>query len=486
MDMCKACDKFIDLLEASIEDLSRVGHIDMSAIIHEMALRVKKEGIPRRDQWNGIPIVGLLDSLGVQTDKLYVLGMVEGDIPRQEGDNPFFIKNKDYSLALNHHFMEEWLKLGENVIFATSTHAESGEEQNRSSFLEDINLKIIDDEITGRREELLLYQDKKIRQGESVLIERHHEILDGKREKFSGDVGEKETAFELSVTQVDTLLACPMKFYFDRVIKCSPLDEDEVLYWSSKRGNVIHKTFEIFIGKKGYSLEMEAALDLMRDCLDKALDEEKIDKDNPLEMDHFRYYSKNFELGSPKNCLVKNLDLIDKKYSEYTDIQSEKAFNSLQFGHPELNINLRGRIDKVMINKDEAKLIASDFKTGSITANYLSKMLLSQLYLYLKYCEREYPNYELKALYELLKDPKTTRLQEYVLDDGEFKQGRNSFVIREFEEHLGDLFSQIADGKYYITEKAFKDACKNCAYEGLCRKDTRLKEGAWKSGNVDS
>lgn len=478
VDMCKACDKFLDLLEATIEDLSWVGHIDMSAITHEIGLRIRKEGIPRRDQWNGIPVVGLLDSLGVYANKLYVLGMVEGDIPRQEGDNPFFIKNKDYSLALNYHFMDEWLKLGENVIFATSTHAEEGAEQNRSSFLEEIKLKIIDNEIQTRREDLLVYRDKKIKDHDSVLIERHHEILDGKRATFSGDVLEKQNSFELSVTQVDTLLACPMKFYFDRVIKCSPMDQEEAPYWGSKKGNVVHKAYEFFIEGQGYSLDMEEALNLMYDCLDRALDVEKIDKDDPIEMDHFRHYVKNFALESEKNSLIRNLDLIDKKYSEYTEFKSEKAFNDLQFVHPDLEINLRGRIDKIMINQGEKKLIASDFKTGSITSSLLSKMMLSQLYLYLKYCQREYPDYELQAIYELMKEPnkKGTKIIELKINADEIKLGQSKLSAEKFEEHLRDLFSQIADGKYYITEKAFKDACKYCAYEGLCRKETRLKE----------
>lgn len=475
-DMCKACDKFLDLLDSSMQDLSRFAlDTDMSAIVREMGLRVKKEGIPRRDQWNGIPVLGLLDSLGVCVDKLYVIGMVEGDIPRQESDNPFFVKNKDYSLALNRYFMDEWLKLGEGVIFATSAHAEDGSEQNRSSFLEDLKLKTINKSIETRREALLKYQDKMISNFKSNLIARHHEILNGKQGKFSGNVEAKQSKFDLSVTQVDKLLACPMQFYFEKVLKCSSIDQEENLYWGSKKGNVIHKTYEYFIEGNGYAMEMEQALALMSTCLDKALDNENIDKNDPIVMDHFRPYVKNLTLSSEKNCLVKNLELIKKSHSNYTHLESEKGFEDLKLEHPELEINLGGRIDKIMINEEEKKLIASDFKTGTITASNLSKMMMSQLYLYLQYCAREYPDYDLNAMYELLKDPKTTKLQEYNLSDVEFRQGRNAFLIEEFEEHLRDLFSQIGNGKYYITDKSYKDACKYCAYEGLCRKDTRLK-----------
>ncbi|MCF7833568.1 MAG: UvrD-helicase domain-containing protein, partial [Candidatus Marinimicrobia bacterium] len=74
-DTCKACESFIKLLEKVIVDLTRLDpKTDINTIYREMAERVKSESIPRRDQWNGIPVVGLLDSLGVHADKLYVLG----------------------------------------------------------------------------------------------------------------------------------------------------------------------------------------------------------------------------------------------------------------------------------------------------------------------------------------------------------------------------------------------------------------------------
>ena len=476
-DMCKACDKFIEVLEKVILDLMHLNSkTNINAIVREMNTRIKKEGIPRRDQFNGIPVMGLLDSLGARADKLYVLGMVEGDIPRQENENPFFSRNRDYSLELNHHFMQEWKKLGESVIFCSSTHAEDGSEQSRSSFLEELDLNIISAVAVGRRQKLLSYANHNISGHNSPMITRHKEILEGKREIFSGDIAEKQNSFNISVTSVDTLLACPMKFYYDKILKCSPMDQEEALFWGSKKGNVVHKTYEYFIEGRGYDLEVEPAIVLMQDCFNRALEYEKIDVNDPQQMDHFRNYVKNLYLGSDKNCLVKNLNLIAKDFGEYKYIESEKSFDDLELRYEDIHIVLKGRIDKIMINEEEKKLIASDFKTGTITPSMLSKMMLSQLYLYLKKCVEIYPDYEQEAMYETLKDPKKdTKLLRYQHKDGEFRQGRQSFIINEFEKHLRDLFSQIADGKYYITEKSFKDACKYCSFEGLCRKSTRLK-----------
>ncbi len=479
-ETCKACDKFLEIVEKVISDLTEIDpQTDISAIYREMSERVKKESIQRRDQFNGIPVVGLLDSLGVRADKLYILGMVEGDIPRQEKDNPFFTKNKDHSLELNRHFMDEWLKLGERAIFCTSTHAEDGSEQNRSSFLEDIKMDVFNKPSAGRREELLAYAGKNITGTAFPLIERHHEILGKRRNKYSGDIDVKQSIFNVSVTQVDKLLACPMRFYFDTVLKCAPMDQDETLYWGSKRGNVIHKAFEYFIGRNGYELELQGALTLMDDCLKKALAEENIDTGDPLQMDQFRNYIKDLTEGSDKNCIAINLSLIKKDYDPYQCIESEKDFKDFRLEYPGLLVMLRGRIDKIMIDEKEKKLIASDFKTGNLSVPRLSKMMLSQLYLYLRYCAEAYPGYERKAIYERLKDPKNCKILQFEIDGDEFKQsnGNHSFVIEDFEEHLRDLFTQISGGRYYITDRPYSDACENCQHAGLCRKDARLKIG---------
>jgi len=257
------------------------------------------------------------------------------------------------------------------------------------------------------------------------------------------------------------------------------MDKEEVLYWGSKKGNVVHKAYEYFIEKNGYKLEIRNALNLMNECLNKALEYENIDTDDPQQMDQFRNYVKGLTEGSDRNCLAINLSIIKKDYDAYKHIESEKKFENFKLNHPEINITLKGRIDKIMIDEDGKKLITSDFKTGTLTTSLLSKMMLSQLYLYLKYCITEYPGYEMKAMYEKLKDPKDCKMVSYMIEGEEFKQlGKNvkqSFVIENFDKHLNDLFSQIGAGKYYITEKDYSNTCKYCPHAGLCRRDSRLK-----------
>jgi len=55
------------------------------------------------------------------------------------------------------------------------------------------------------------------------------------KRKYSGWVDEAVKEFDLAVSSIDTLLACPMKFYYDKILKVASIDEDEGLYWILKK-----------------------------------------------------------------------------------------------------------------------------------------------------------------------------------------------------------------------------------------------------------
>ncbi len=476
----KVCAKFVDILDELIKDLNLIYHeLDLSRVYQEMLVRIKKESIPRRDQTNGIPVLGFLDSLGSVPDKLYVMGMVEGDIPRPENENPCFNPKEPFSLELNRHFMKYWQLLGDRVIYSSSQHAEDGSDQNRSSFLEGLSLKSIFAEKGIRRDILLQYDNCLINKADKPIKNRHNEIISGEKRIYSGQVDETVKDFDLAVSSIDTLLACPMKFYFDKILKVAFIDEDEGLHWILKRGNIVHKILEHFGEEGGFALNLNAAVKLLGKNIQDAFIEEKIDPNDPFQMDQFRNYIRDLNENSESNCLIKILEVNQKEFEGYEHIETEKPFDDLELSYGDIKVNLKGRIDKLLIDEQEKRLVASDYKTGTIKTNRLTKMMLSQLYLYQKKCKEDYPGHELMAVYEQVKDWDNTKIIKFVENDTSFMQigsrTKNAFSIEKFEQYLTDLFNQISEGKYYITGRPFKDACENCPHVGLCRKDSRLK-----------
>jgi CRISPR/Cas system-associated protein endoribonuclease Cas2 len=261
------------------------------------------------------------------------------------------------------------------------------------------------------------------------------------------------------------------------MLKVASMDEDEGLYWILKRGNVVHKIMEYFGEEGGFSLNLDEAVKLLEKNIQTTFVKEKIDPDDPFQMDQFRNYIRDLNENSESNCLVKILKENQKELEGYDHIETEKSFNDLELSFGDIKVNLKGRIDKLMIDELGKRLVASDYKTGNIKTNKLAKMMLSQLYLYLKKCKEDYPDHELMAVYEQIKDWDNTKIIKYDTLDGTFVQqkSKNHFNIEEFESYLGDLFNQISEGKYYITGRPYKDACNNCPHAGLCRKDSRLK-----------
>lgn len=479
MDMI--CEKFMDILSSVSTDLHSVhGEHSVAMLYQEMKMRILKESVPRKDQANGIPVVGYLDSLGALSDKLYVMGMVEGDIPRPENENPCLIRKEKFSLELNHHFMTYWRSLGDRVVFSSSQHAEDGAEQNRSTFLEDIDLEKIQAIDTSRRNDLLHYDNCFIDDDRNELILRHNEITSGLPGPYSGDVKEQRSDFNLSVTTMDTLLACPMRYYFDKILYSLPMDEDERTYWVLKKGTIVHSIMEQFAKEQGFSLDLSAQIDLLDKTIQRVFLDMHIDTEDPFHMDHFRYITRDLNPGSQTNAFVKILQENAKSFQDYDIILTETGFDQFEILNKDVKVSINGRIDKIMIDEDMKCLVASDYKTGTIKTNRLKFMLLSQLYLYLKKCKEDYPEHEMMAVYEVIKDIKDTKIVKFAESEGSFIQvgPRNTdkgFNIEEFEAHLEQIFSQISEGKYYITDKPFKEACEYCTYEGLCRKSTRLK-----------
>lgn len=478
----KLCDKILQLLQEVVNDFNDIYRdYKISLLYQELKTRIDKSGMPRRDRANGIPVVGFLDSLGAVPNKLYVMGVVEGDIPRAERENPCLRSKGKRSLELNRHFIKYWKALGSRVVFSSALHAEDGSEQSPSVFLRELNTREITYPGIGRRAALLKYDNCLIKGSDHHIIRRHNEITGNGSDVFLGRVNATQKEFHLSVTSVDTLLACPMRFYFDNVLKLKVTDEDERKYRAMKKGSVIHKAFEYFTVKKGFTLPPDAGTELLKECLYRVFREENIDIEDPFQADHFRDYIRDLHAGSETNSLVKLLAEIHEKFEEYREVLAEKPFSDFSRKYGDIFVYLNGRIDKIMIDEAGKKLIASDYKTGSVTLSRLSKMMLSQLYLYVQQCKEDYPGYRIRAAYDFIRDKKNTKIVVFSEKDGVFRQENsrngNAFGSDEFEAYLKRLFIQISEGKYYITERPFNDACHNCSHEGLCRKNTRMRAG---------
>ncbi|MDZ7796103.1 MAG: PD-(D/E)XK nuclease family protein [Candidatus Marinimicrobia bacterium] len=487
-----AMESFYNTLKEVLRDMELLGFPgDIRFIYREMCTRLQSKNIRCKTHENGIPVVGYLDSLGLDPKKLFVMGMAEGDIPRRETGNPYFVPDRHYSLILNRHFMKNWLQLGDKVTFSYARHGEDGSEQQRSAFLEELRLKMISAGTSGSRRYKLLYYENRPIEGNFLLAQRHNEILSGKMDVFSGQVRERRNIFQIPVSAVDTLLACPMRFYYDRILRVQPGDEDESAYRAKIAGTLIHAVLEDFGKEGGFSLSEEQAIELMRTSIEKVFSEANIDRNDPLIRDRFRYYILNLEKNSKENCLVSLLEWNRKNCQITGRFHLKKIFPEdrcpLQLKFADVEVSISGIIDKIMINETLKNVIVSDYKTGNIQSDF-KEYMRAQLYLYTRKSLEMYPGYTADAAYEQIKKPKIHGGGEglflYTHIDGKFgkmkKNGEElstAINVLTFHRLLEKLFSLISGGSYYITDRTFETACNYCPHAGLCRKDSRLRHG---------
>ncbi|MDD3965612.1 MAG: UvrD-helicase domain-containing protein [bacterium] len=478
----KICKKFLELLDTVIEDLDAVFHDTGFALLcREMAVRIKNTTVPRQEQWNGIPVVGFLDSLGSVPGKLYVMGMNEGDIPRAENENPCLNLKGSFSLDLNHHFMEYWLSLGKRVIFSSARHSEDGSDQNLSTFLEEVETLPLNLEYPVRRDILLAYEDCILRGTDHTLVRRHNEIVSGERGVFSGQTNEHKNAFRLSVTQVDALLACPQRFYYDNILCCSPADTEEHVFQKKLRGTVIHKVLERFGSRGGFEREARESFELLQNSIESTFAEMKIDITDPYQRDLYRDYLRDLNPDSGSNALALAIRNHRQSFDAYRITETEKRFRDFTRNYGGVRVLLSGVIDAILTHRESRDMVVSDYKTMKVKLNLLNACMLSQLYFYLQKCREDFPAHTIRAAYEIVGKAEFAKIHQFSAENGRFEQivPRNAkgFGLEEFEAYLEDLFLQIGEGKYYITERAFKDACEYCPHEGLCRKTTRTRTG---------
>ncbi len=476
-----------ETLDTVISDMKVIGvPLNMVDVYQESKIRIQRGSINRSYQADGIPVVGFLDSLGLTPKRLIVMGMIEGDIPRKEQKNPYLLSNDNYSLHLNQHFMRYWRTLGDRAVFSVSVRGEDGKEQQISTFLEGIPRKTIDCKtLFSRRDTLLCYENHTLN-ADFPLAQRHNEILSGKPGIYSGQAGEIRKHIQTSVSAVDMLLACPMRYYYEHVLHIQPMDEDEQGYWNKAIGSIIHKVLENFGRRKGFTLPQNDAVSLLQDSIKKIFTEKQLDMADPFIRDRFRYYILNLEKGSDQNCLVQLLEWNAKKFADYKANAFEYRFGMGQetglkrkFG--DIEIEIRGIIDKIMINEDKKEVIASDYKTGSINRPAFRKYLSAQLYLYTLKCMKLYPDYTASATYEQIKNPEKGNhgVRRFSEANDHFTEATTksdtSINITIFNKLLSKLFNDISDGRYYITDRPYRDVCEYCPHEGLCRKASRLK-----------
>ena len=303
-----------------------------------------------------------------------------------------------------------------------------------------------------------------------------------------------------SISQLETYKKCPFRYFLERILKIEIADEPDEEIEAVEIGSLLHSIMYDFyseILKKNIKLQnctdtiFSIAEEIIFDIAEKHSD--LILKDSP-----FAFYEKEkiFGLnGNRKHSILHQFLLTERndtsgkipKYFEANfGVEDIEQDSSLSVSDPLLldDIKLRGKIDRIDINKNENTFEIIDYKTGSkrVSKAEIEEGLSLQLPIYVWAAKELLLNRTEKEFNPIAMTIYSLKFQKDKFGKNPvfLKRGNNvnySEIINEYVdialEHVRTAVHSIRKGEFPVTP--FLDnrekACRFCNYNMICRID---------------
>jgi CRISPR/Cas system-associated exonuclease Cas4 (RecB family) len=439
----------------------------------------------------GLQIMGMLETQTLDFQHLFVLSVNEGHLPpgkAQQSFIPYDVRimmglptYKERDAIAAYHFYR-LLKNSVNITLLYVTEAKGIDKSEKSRFIDQL---------------LIEYAER----NKNARIRNH--VID-----FSFDTGGvKKIAIDKTPATIDilaaksysassllTYLTCPLKFYFNYVLK---LQEEEEVYESPDHrviGNIVHNSLLKLYApyrKKGGPI---AATDIddIKKRLERVLTEEymkELKTDNPRDIETGR----NRIAVEVMSRFLDHFFEKEKQRAGFSVLMLERKIKGIELALTangvEHTVQLEGTIDRVEMNSDGVYGII-DYKTGRIgslklpAVDELEPVLIGQeavnrkevfqllFYRYLVQRIGAYSGefrlgiYPFKKIYDKLK---------YVTI------GKNDILPDElptaFEKILKGIFRQIFDKDAAFSQTEEEKNCRYCPYKTICNREAAPEYG---------
>ncbi len=299
---------------------------------------------------------------------------------------------------------------------------------------------------------------------------------------------------EMSVTQLETFLRCPQRYWYRYVLGLDEVEEWDPELDARRRGTAIHEILERFLLErelqplKGVRFDEAAAH--LHQVANTVLDE--LDAQGGFEpalQDHNRHrWLAGLVDRQPRGVLA--AWLADEVWGPRIPIEPlavELPFEGLSIG----DVKLRGKADRVDRVGNQG-LLVTDYKTGKApSANKIRRGLVLQPIAYAAAAAARWPDEPVASVYYSLKNAETLRRSGWCGDGAvwnglasrwddtvELDQG----TFSELLDHASGMVRHLADGRFHTTLASSEEAgCQWCPYRRVCALDeprnSRISEG---------
>jgi len=311
---------------------------------------------------------------------------------------------------------------------------------------------------------------------------------------------------QYSISQLETYAKCPFKFFIERVLNIETIEEPTEDIEAIEMGRLLHSIlFEFYATLRDKKL-------ILSDCEDATFN--KAEKlifeiaERHLEKTAFKspltFYEKEKILGLNGNrkesILYRFLEAERKCTDEFLPMFFEVSFGRMKENISGLTaendkllsnaepvkidgIKLRGKIDRIEVNKENKLFNIVDYKLGGAKPSFddLKNGISLQLPVYL-FAASELLSKKFKG--KFTPNEMFIYSLKYAVDDFGKKQvkskGNKGDEIQSVEqliqktiEHVKNYIKQITEGKFYLSphEDREKIVCRYCQFRTVCRID---------------
>lgn len=492
----------------------------------------------------GVQVTTLNEIRGLSFDYLFIGGLNDGDLPTRFTPEIFFsgpfVREEFRHQVEQRYLFYQALCVWKKKLYLSYPQTDGKRELVQSSFLQDfntlfesrmINSEDFKNEIYSKEELLQLIGT--LREEERTKLNLADEIaldipsindeINIDRKRFDDPFGESEytgfispetneevhkkltevTEDEFSATQLENYAKCPYKYFVENILKLETLVEPVEELEAFEYGSLIHSILYEF-----YSAIKEKGIVLFN-CSDKEFEisqkllfkiaENRFDK--LLLNPEVSFYEREKLLGingvKRESILYKFLEEERKNDGGYVPDFFEMSFGNVrkEKGSQEKSseaistgkIKLRGKIDRIDMNRDEKVLKVVDYKLGGTkpTAEELSTGISLQLPLYL-FAAKELIKRELKSEYR----PAGAQIFSLKFNEGDFGKKNISLKSRRSKtdnlkdeidaaeemikiclEMVDKFIEDISKGKFHLSTLPNREAkvCRFCDFKRICR-----------------
>ncbi|HYJ89807.1 MAG TPA: PD-(D/E)XK nuclease family protein, partial [Pyrinomonadaceae bacterium] len=430
--------------------------------------------IPMHAETGGIRILLPNDIVGLQFERVFVIGMAEGILPAPSVDSnviDFCERRRLRELGI---YLEDALEVPrwealtfyftllackDRIVFSYPKFA-GDSELLPSAFFKRLGVtpkqsgeKYISSVPEYRRAYLL--KENQETNDEILTAARHQFEVESRREsdlppdEYDGVIGIPVKRKTWSASSLSRIGSCAFKWFAHDILKLNEIKEGETDLRGDTRGRLMHKTLELAVKRVGQTVDLRSAiLEILEEEFAKAEAEEN-------------------EIGVISNWHLRRAEQIEKLRiavaSEHfvengaTIVSTEKRFEADFCG-----LTISGIVDRIDRLPD-GKIVAVDYKSGT----YIAKIKDNDGYLKI---DIQLPIYSRIAAPKLFPDAECAGGQFFHLSTPKVTRGKET----DLETFLTRVKSLLAQGNFAVDPDRKHDACKYCEYDIVCRTGPRL------------